>query len=73
MESMAKTDKGEAMTYWYDLERLSVTLEQVENAARDMECNHDVADWLAHRLSHIRAEARSFKDAITLHKRENHV
>ena len=61
------------MTYWYDLELLVVALDTVEGAARDMECNHDVADWLTHRLSHIRAEVRSFKDAITLHKRENHV
>lgn len=33
---MAKTDKGETMTYGYDLETLVVALEKVEGAARDM-------------------------------------
>ena len=73
MESMAKADKGEAMTYWYDIERIVVALEGVENAAQELAGRPDLEDWLAHRLSHIRAEARSFKDAITLHKREKHV
>lgn len=59
------------MTYWYDLELLVVALEQVENAAKELASRHRLEDWLSHRLSHIRAEARSFRDVITLHKRQN--
>ena len=61
---MAKTDKGEAMTYGYDLERLVVALENVENAAQGLVCGHRLEDWLSHRLAHIRAEARSLRVEI---------
>lgn len=47
------------MTYGYDLKRMVVALEKVENAAQGLVCGHELEDWLSHRLAHIRAEAHS--------------
>lgn len=63
LESMAKTDKGEAMTYGYDLERLVVALEDVENAAQSL-FRHELPDWLSHRVAHIRGEVHSLREEI---------
>lgn len=59
------------MIYEYDLELMVVALENVENTAQEL-FRHGLPDWLSHRLAHIRAEARSLRDVITLHKRQNH-
>ena len=51
------------MTYGYDLEMMVVALEDVEDAAQAL-YRHELPDWLAHRLSHIRAEAQSLRVEI---------
>ena len=71
LESMAKTDKGEVMTYGYDLEVLDVALEKVENAARDMVRNHKVEDWFAYRLGLVSGDASSIRDLIRTMKGGN--
>lgn len=68
LESMAKADKGKVMTFGYDLEVLDVTLEKVENAARDMVRNHKVTDWFAFRLGNIRREVDSLRNLIKVEK-----
>lgn len=60
---MAKTDKGEVMTYGYDLELMVVALENVENAAQEL-FRHGLPDWLSHRVAHIRGEAHSLRVEI---------
>lgn len=60
---MAKADKGEVMTYGYDLETLVVALENVEGAAKAF-YRHELPDWLAHRVAHIRGEAHSLRVEI---------
>jgi hypothetical protein len=60
---MAKADKGEVMTYGYDLETLVVALENVEAAAKAF-FRHPLPDWLVLRLAHIRAEAYSLRVEI---------
>lgn len=52
------------MTYGYDLERMVVALENVENAAQGLVCSHELEDWLLYRLAHIRAEAHSLRVEI---------
>ena len=64
MESMAKAYQGETMTYGYDLELMIVALENVENTAQGLVSRHRLDDWLAYRLAHIRAEARSLRVEI---------
>ena len=56
------------MTYGYDLERLVVALENVENAAVSLARSHAVEDWMLYRLSHIRSEALSLKREIVAKK-----
>lgn len=48
----------------YDIERLSVALDRVEESARELERRHKIPDWLSHRLAHIRAEAHSLRVEI---------
>ena len=60
---MAKADKGEVMTYGYDLEKMLVALENVEGAVQEL-FRHELPDWLAHRVAHIRAEAHSLRVEI---------
>lgn len=52
------------MTYGFDLERMVVALENVENAAQGLVCSHELPDWLSHRLAYIRAEAHSLRVEI---------
>jgi len=51
------------MIYRYDLETLVVALENVEGAVQEL-FRHELPDWLAHRVAHIRAEAHSLRVEI---------
>lgn len=57
------------MTIGYDLERMVVALEDVETSVAAVFRHGWLPDWLVHRLSAIRAEAKSLKDEME--KNEN--
>jgi hypothetical protein len=57
------------MTYGYDLERMVVALEKVENEAQGLVYGHELEDWLLYRLAHIRAGAHSLRVEIEKTKR----
>ena len=57
------------MTFGYDLERLVVALEAVDVAA-GMLFRHELTEWLAYRLLHIRADVRSLKAIIDEHNQK---
>jgi hypothetical protein len=48
------------MTYAFDIERVRVTCAEAERAAADL-ARHPLADWLAHRVEHLRGE---LKDSV---------
>ena len=50
------------MTYAFDMERVRVACAEAECAAADL-ARHPLADWLAHRVEHLRGELRSFVEA----------
>lgn len=57
------------MTVAYELERLRVALEAVESAAATL-AKRELPEWMAHRVSHIRAEAKSMREAMAEHEGE---
>ena len=46
----------------YDMERVRIACAEAERAAADL-ARHPLADWLAHRVEHLRGELRSFVEA----------
>lgn len=50
------------MTYAFDMERVRVACAEAERAAADL-ARHPLADWLAHRVEHLRGELRDFVNA----------
>ena len=55
------------MTYAYDIELVAVSCEQLV-AAIDAATQHDLPDWMHHRLSVLRAEASSLVREMQNHK-----
>ena len=47
------------MTKAYDLERLRVACQDAYTSATAL-AQHDLPDWLAHRVQHLRGELRGF-------------
>ena len=50
------------MTYAFDIERVRVACAEAERAAADL-ARHPLADWLAHRVEHLRGELKDFINA----------
>ncbi|MBQ2437154.1 MAG: hypothetical protein II265_03590 [Clostridia bacterium] len=50
------------MTYAFDMERVRVACAEAERAAADL-ARHPLADWLAHRVEHLRGEFKDFINA----------
>jgi hypothetical protein len=50
------------MTYAFDIERVRVACAEAERAAADL-ARHPLADWLAHRVEHLRGELKDFVNA----------
>lgn len=50
------------MTYAFDMERVRVACAEAERAAADL-ARHPLADWLAHRVEHLRGELKDFINA----------
>lgn len=50
------------MTYAFDMERVRVACAEAERAAADL-ARHPLADWLAHRVEHLRGELKDFVNA----------
>ena len=50
------------MTYAFDMERVRVACAEAERAAADL-ARHPLADWLAHRVEHMRGELKDFINA----------
>lgn len=59
------------MTYAFDMERVRVACAEAERAAADL-ARHPLADWLAHRVEHLRGELRSFVEATEGKEGERH-
>ena len=57
------------MTYAYDLERVRVALADAVKSA-DALAAHSVPDWVAHRLSTFKAEARGLDTVLAEHQKE---
>lgn len=50
------------MIYAFDMERVRVACAEAERAAADL-ARHPLADWLAHRVEHLRGELKDFINA----------
>ena len=50
------------MTYAFDMERVRVACAEAERAAADL-ARHPLADWLTHRVEHLRGELKDFVNA----------
>ena len=50
------------MTYAFDMERVRVACAEAECAAADL-ARHPLADWLTHRVEHLRGELKDFINA----------
>ena len=59
------------MTYAFDMERVRVACAEAERAAADL-AQHPLADWLAHRVEHLRGELAGFVEATEGKEGERH-
>ena len=50
------------MIYAFDMERVRVACAEAECAAADL-ARHPLADWLTHRVEHLRGELKDFVNA----------
>ena len=50
------------MTYAFDMERVRVACAEAERAAADL-ARHPLADWLTHRVEHLRGDLKDFINA----------
>lgn len=50
------------MIYAFDMERVRVACAEAERAAADL-ARHPLADWLTHRVEHLRGELKDFINA----------
>ena len=51
------------MTLAYNTEMMRIALDNAQTAAQALLC-HDIPEWLAYRLAHIRGEAASLRAAL---------
>ena len=58
------------MTYAFDMERVRVACAEAECAAADL-ARHPLADWLAHRVEHLRGELKDFINATDTQTTQN--